>query len=88
MDRQPIELHPEAIAEAREWYRERSTVVADAFMAELDLAIDQICGYSDRWAAYLHGTRRYLLKRFPYLVIYLQCDRYYGRLPQLKYHSS
>ena len=34
-------------------------------MAELDLAIDQICQWPDRWATYLHGTRRYLLKRFP-----------------------
>jgi plasmid stabilization system protein ParE len=73
MDPRPIELHPESIAEARdarEWYAERSSVAADAFMAELDLAIDQIRQWPDRWAAYLHGTRRYLLKRFPYLVVY------------------
>ena len=73
MDPRPIELHPEAIAEARdarEWYAERSPVAADAFMAELDLAIDQIRQWPDRWAACLHGTRRYLLKRFPYLVVY------------------
>ncbi len=41
MDPRPIELHPEAIAEARaarEWYNERSSVAADAFMAELDVA--------------------------------------------------
>lgn len=67
-----IELHPEAIAEARaarQWYAERSSVAADAFMAELDLAIDRIYQWPDRWAACLHGTRRYLLKRFPYLVV-------------------
>jgi plasmid stabilization system protein ParE len=73
MDPRPIELHPEAIAEARdarEWYAERNSAAADAFMAELDIAIDQICDSPDRWAPYLHGTRRYLLKRFPYLVVY------------------
>ena len=73
MNPRPIELHPEAIAEARdahEWYAERSAVAADAFMAELDAAINGICQWPDRWAVYLHGTRRYLLKRFPYLVIY------------------
>jgi plasmid stabilization system protein ParE len=73
MDHQAIELHPEAIAEARdarEWYAERSSVAADAFMAELDAAIDRICESPDRWPTYLHGTRRYLMKRFPYLVVY------------------
>jgi plasmid stabilization system protein ParE len=69
----PIELHPEAVAEARgarEWYEERSPVAAGAFMAELDLAIDRISSSPDRWATYLHGTRRYLLNRFPYFIVY------------------
>lgn len=73
MEPRSIELHPEAIAEARdarEWYAGRSPVAADAFMAELDGAVEGIRQWPDRWAAYLHGTRRYLLKRFPYLVIY------------------
>jgi len=73
MDHQAVELHPDAIAEARdarEWYAERSSVAADAFMAELDTAIGRICESPDRWATYLHGTRRYLMKRFPYLVVY------------------
>ncbi len=45
MDHQAIELHPDAIAEARdarEWYAKRSSVAADAFMAELDVAIDTL----------------------------------------------
>ncbi len=77
MDPWPIELHPEAIVEARDarrWYAERSSVAASAFMAELDFAIDSICRSPDRWPTYLHATRRYLLKRFPYLVIYRKLD--------------
>lgn len=73
MDPNRIELHPEAIAEARDarqWYEERSSVAANAFMAELDLAIDRICESPNRWATYFHGTRRYLLIRFPFLVVY------------------
>ena len=73
MGHRAIELHPEAIAEAsdaREWYAERSSVAADAFMAELDVAIDCICKSPERWATYSHGTRRYLMKRFPYLIVY------------------
>ena len=44
MDPRPIELHPEAIAEARDartWYAQRSYVAADAFMAELDQAYNE-----------------------------------------------
>ena len=73
MDPRPIELHPEAIAEgrdARTWYEECNQSTSAAFMAELDTAIDSICESPDRWPTYLHGTRRYLLKRFPYLVVY------------------
>ena len=38
-------VHPEAIAEARaarEWYHARNAEVAEAFMAELDSAIERI----------------------------------------------
>jgi len=73
----PIEFHPEAIAEAheaREWYAERSEAAAGQFMDELDAAIDAIQRTPDRMAVYLHGTRRYLLKRFPYLVVFRITD--------------
>jgi hypothetical protein len=45
MSPQQIEVHPEAVAEARaatEWYREKSVLVADAFLTELDRAIERI----------------------------------------------
>jgi toxin ParE1/3/4 len=30
----------------------------------------------EAWAKYFHGTRRYLLKRFPYVVVYrVSADR-------------
>ena len=68
-----VEFHPEAIAEARaarEWYAERSADVADAFMEEFDHAVNAILHAPRRWPVYAHGTRRYLLRRFPYSVIY------------------
>ena len=74
-----LELHPAAVdeaAEAHDWYFERSPRAAAAFMAELDTAIDQIALFPERWAVGGHGTRRYPLKRFPYLVIYhLRSDK-------------
>jgi toxin ParE1/3/4 len=39
-------------------------------MSELDLAIDRIEEAPRRWPVYLGGTRRYLLRRFPFFVVF------------------
>jgi toxin ParE1/3/4 len=68
-----LEFHPDADAEAEsavDWYTERSVAAAEGFLDELDRAMEQIRDTPDRWARYLHGTRRYLMKRFPFLVVY------------------
>ena len=68
-----LEFHPDAIAEARaarEWYAKHNPAAADAFMAELDRAVELILSAPQRWPLYLHGTRRYLLRRFPYSIVY------------------
>ena len=56
-------VHPEAIAEARaarEWYEARNAEAAEAFMGELDAAIDRIEETPRQWPPYLAKTRRYL----------------------------
>ena len=73
MARPSVELHPDAIAEARAaylWYAERNPVAGDAFIAALDQAVDQILDRPERWPLYEHATRKYPLRRFPYSVIY------------------
>jgi plasmid stabilization system protein ParE len=68
-----LELLEEAIAEARaarEWYEERSPSAAEAFMAELDHALEQIAEFPEAGALYLRNTRRRLLRRFPFSVVY------------------
>lgn len=73
MARLPIELDPAAIREAIEagaWYAQRSLATAEAFLAELDLALDRIGNHAERYARYLHGTHRYPLRRFPFSVVY------------------
>jgi plasmid stabilization system protein ParE len=72
-----VEFHPEAITEARaarQWYANRSVSAADAFMAELDTAVERICTSPLICPVYLHGTRRYLFKRFPYLVVFREIN--------------
>jgi plasmid stabilization system protein ParE len=68
-----LEIHPRAIAEARaarRWYAQRSSSVAAQFVVELDHAIAQITTAPPQWPPYLHGTRVYRLRRFPYLIVY------------------
>ena len=68
-----VEIHPDAIQEAAaavEWYAARSQRTAEAFTVELDRAVEVISQSPERWPAYLHGTRRYLLRRFPFAVVY------------------
>ncbi|MFH1630177.1 MAG: type II toxin-antitoxin system RelE/ParE family toxin [Pseudomonadota bacterium] len=73
MSSRKIDVHPEAVAEARaaaEWYRERSDSAANAFLAEIDHAIERISRGPEVWPLYVQGTRRFLLHRFPFSVVY------------------
>jgi len=68
-----VEFHPDAVAEAaaaRQWYDERSPKAAVAFVAEIDVACERIAAAPDRYAPYIAGTRRYLMRRFPFQVVY------------------
>ena len=68
-----LDILPEAVeeaAEAREWYAERSPMAAERFIEELDHAVNRIVESPRTWPPYLHGTRRYLLHRFPHMIVY------------------
>ena len=68
-----LALHEEAAADydaAFDWYLKRSPNAARAFDAEFDRALGQILKTPRRWAHGSHQTRRFLLHKFPYLVIY------------------
>jgi plasmid stabilization system protein ParE len=73
----PIDFDPRAIAEARaarRWYARRSADAANRFLAEFDRAVAQIRTTPGQWPSYLHGTRVYRLRRFPYLVVYRETE--------------
>ena len=68
-----VEFHSEARSEADASfanYMERNRSVAELFYLELEAALKQIQDNYECWPAYLHGTRRYLLKRFPFVIVY------------------
>jgi plasmid stabilization system protein ParE len=68
-----VEFHDEASAEydaAFDWYLERSSDAALKFDAEVNRAVAQIVEAPKRWASDAHFTRRFLLRRFPFVLIY------------------
>ena len=69
-------FHEEAGAEydaAFDWYLERS-LDALKFDAEVDRALGQIVQSPRRWASGSYSTRRFLLRQFPFILIYRERD--------------
>ena len=68
-----LEFDPEAIKEtrsARAWYQERSLSAEMAFLAELRHAILKARETPQRWPKFTHDTRRVVLRRFPFSLVY------------------
>jgi plasmid stabilization system protein ParE len=73
MANKEVEFHEAASEEfeaAFDWYLERSPGAAARFASELGRAISSIAEAPQRWSAGIHGTRKFLLRRFPFAVIY------------------
>jgi len=73
MPSKALGLHEAAFAEAQaayDWYAARNPAAAEAFIDELDHAMEQIGRFPDRGASHVSGTRRYVMRRFPFTVIY------------------
>jgi toxin ParE1/3/4 len=69
----PLEIHPAALEEfksALTWYLERSESSAGRFVAEVDRAIDFVIKSPGRWPSGEHATRKFVLQRFPFAIIY------------------
>lgn len=68
-----LEYLDEALDEAEEaarWYAERNPAAASGFTDELDVAAAAIGQAPEMWPSYDQGTRRFLLRRFPYFLVY------------------
>ena len=68
-----VEFLDEASAEyeaAFDWYFVRRESSAANFAAELAHAVSMIAEAPHRWPAGPYGTRKFLLHRFPYAVVY------------------
>jgi toxin ParE1/3/4 len=68
-----LEYLEEALEEAEaaaRWYAERSANAAAGFSGELDAAEIAILEQPEAWPPFEHGTRRYLVRRYPLSVVY------------------
>ena len=66
-------FHPEAVAEVRgaaRWYRERYPDAAKAFLIEFERALLRIAEAPKRWPVIESGRRRFVLRRFPFSIVY------------------
>jgi plasmid stabilization system protein ParE len=74
MGSKAFRFHPEAREELREsvrWYRTRDVAASVEFRLAVSSAVREIAQAPQRWPQYLRGTRRFLLHRFPFSVVYL-----------------
>jgi len=68
-----LDIHPAALVELKsclDWYLARSETAGIKFVAELDRAMDLIIQSPSRWPSGEHDTRKFVLRRFPFAVIY------------------
>jgi len=68
-----VSFHESAIEDARTarlWYSGNNPRLADEFMEEMERALAFIAKTPESWPSFEAGTRRFLLCRFPYSIIY------------------
>ena len=68
-----LEYHPGAISDVKSavaWYQKRSPKAALEFIEELHRAAETIRQAPERWPLGKSNTRRFLLWRFPFSIIY------------------
>ena len=73
MTNKEVEFHEAATQEyeaAFDWYLERSRAAAERFADEMSRAIAKIAEAPQRWPAGKLRTRKFLLARFPFAIVY------------------
>ena len=68
-----VRFTPEAVAEAdraADWYARRSLAASEAFVREIDIAIQEVLTFPEAWPSYRKNCRRRVLSRFPFSIVY------------------
>ena len=73
MASKPVRFHPEAEQEyllSLAWYHERSRAAALDFEDEFQRAVFEVAEFPDRWPIYFSRCRRFVLRQFPFSLVY------------------
>jgi plasmid stabilization system protein ParE len=73
LKRRNVRTHPAALEEAEAaavWYAERSYRAAERFLNELGRAIEQVATQPELFSEFAFGTRRIVLHKFPYVIVF------------------
>lgn len=65
-----LDAAAEEAREAARWYAARNPLAAAGFELEVRRAFHEIAEAPSMWPVHFEGTRRFLLHRFPYEVVY------------------
>jgi toxin ParE1/3/4 len=83
-----IEYHPAIeteLIEIRDYYNERSQNLGDDFINEFERQILHIAAMPSRWMIVRGDTRRALMRRFPYLILFRVVDDAVIRITVIKH---
>ena len=69
-------LAEEELGEAAVFYGQRTARIGDEFLDEVDIAIGQLLTHPESGAVYEEGTRRIVLNRFPFSLVYWLLDQH------------
>jgi len=78
MAAKPLEVHTAALAELKSavsWYLERNQTAAFNFVSELDRVLELVIKTPGRWPVGELATRKFVLQRFPFAVIYRETEK-------------
>lgn len=73
-----IIIHPDAdreLEQAQTWYEERVVGLGAKFFSEIESAVLNIQNSPGTWPNYVKGTRRFLVHRFPFAIVYRHDDQ-------------
>ncbi|AXS81605.1 type II toxin-antitoxin system RelE/ParE family toxin [Marinobacter sp. Arc7-DN-1] len=68
-----LNFHPsiyQEVQEAYSWYEQQAAGLGEVFIGELEAACESIRSLPETWPKFGKRTRRFLLTKFPYAVVY------------------
>ena len=68
-----LEIHPSALSDLKAalgWYLARNETAAAKFVEEIDRGVGLVVESPARWPKGENGTRKFILSRFPFAIVY------------------